>query len=202
MIKEFKGSERLKQQMRFMVEIDRLKSVNRRSPITTGERRENSAEHSWHVAMMAWLLSEHANDQSLDFNRVLKMMLIHDIVEIDAGDTYIYDEAGQSQKFEKEKLAAERIFGLLPKDQADELMELWLEYEEQETKESKFATSLDRLQPVTLNAINAGEPWTSHSIKYSQCREINDQIAEGSKSLWECSVDMIDQCREQGVFSD
>ena len=142
--------ERLKKQMEFIIEVDKLKDIIRQTNLTNGERKENDAEHSWHLALMAVFLSEYAKEP-VDVLQVIKMVLIHDLVEIDAGDTYLYDEAGNGTKAAREQKAAERIFNILPGDQAEELFKLWQEFEDRKTPESKFANTLDRIQPVLLN---------------------------------------------------
>lgn len=176
--------ERLKQQMAFMQEIDKLKKIGRQSYITDGSRKENDAEHSWHLAMMAMLLSEHAN-QNVDVLKVVSMVLIHDIVEIDAGDTYAYDTEGNTTKRAREEKAADRLFGLLPTDQRVYLRELWEEFEKQETAEAKFARALDCIQPIMLNAASGGKAWEEHQVKLSQILERNQTTQEGSNALWQ-----------------
>lgn len=176
--------ERLRQQMAFIQEVDKLKKIGRQSYITDGSRKENDAEHSWHLAMMAILLSEHAN-QKVDVLKVVWMVLIHDIVEIDAGDTYAYDTAGNATKRAREEKAADRLFGLLPTDQAVYLRDLWEEFEKQETNEAKFARTLDCMQPIMLNAASDGKAWKEHEVKLSQILARNQSTKEGSHTLWE-----------------
>lgn len=176
--------ERLKQQMAFMQEIDKLKKIGRQSYLADGSRKENDAEHSWHLAMMAMLLSEYAN-QKADVLKVMSMVLIHDIVEIDAGDTYAYDIEGNATKREREEKAADRLFGLLPKDQSVYIRELWEEFEKQETEEAKFARTLDCMQPIMLNAASNGKAWQEHEVQLSQILGRNKATKEGSEALWE-----------------
>ncbi|MBD5088391.1 MAG: HD domain-containing protein [Clostridiales bacterium] len=176
--------ERLRQQMAFIQEVDKLKKIGRQSYITDGSRKENDAEHSWHLAMMAILLSEYAS-QKVDVLKVMSMVLIHDIVEIDAGDTYAYDIAGNATKRAREEKAADRLFGLLPADQTAYLRELWEEFEKQETAEAKFARTLDCMQPIMLNAASDGKAWKEHEVKLSQILERNQSTKEGSNTLWE-----------------
>lgn len=176
--------ERLRQQMAFIQEVDKLKKIGRQSYIADGSRKENDAEHSWHLALMAMLLSEHAN-QKIDVLKVMSMVLIHDIVEIDAGDTYAYDIEGNQTKRAREEKAADRIFGLLPTDQSVYLRELWEEFEKQETTEAKFARSLDCIQPIMLNAASGGKAWKEHEVKLSQILGRNQSTKEGSSTLWE-----------------
>lgn len=176
--------ERLRQQMAFIQEVDKLKKIGRQSYIADGSRKENDAEHSWHLAMMAILLSEYAS-QKVDVLKVMSMVLIHDIVEIDAGDTYAYDIAGNATKRAREEKAADRLFGLLPTDQTAYLRELWEEFEKQETAEAKFARTLDCMQPIMLNAASDGKAWKEHEVKLSQILERNQSTREGSNTLWE-----------------
>ena len=184
-------SDRLEKQIRFIVEIDKLKSIVRQTLVTDGSRQEDSAEHSWHIAVMAIVLSEYAKDRVIDIARVLKMALIHDLVEIDAGDTYCYDEDGNEDKLERERKAAERIFGLLPKDQSEEFRRLWDEFELRETAEARFAAALDRLQPLLNNYSTNGRMWQKHRIKSSQVFSRNRPIEDSSPTLWKYAVDMI-----------
>jgi putative hydrolase of HD superfamily len=175
---------RLEQQLQFIVEIDKLKTVLRRSYLTDGSRNENSAEHSWHLMTMALVLVEHSNEP-VDLLKVLKMLAVHDIVEIDAGDTFCYDEVGALTKVAREVLAAERIFGLLPDDQASEVRALWEEFEERVTAEAKFAAALDRVMPILHNYHTQGKAWREHGITSTQVSTRNSHIGEGAESLWE-----------------
>ena len=156
-------NQRLSQQIEFILEIDKLKSIIRRSYIINGQRRENTAEHSWHLAMLAFILHEHANEP-VNLLRVLKMVVAHDIVEIDAGDTFLFDTVGAQDKAAREQAAADRLFGLLPDDQAIELRQLWDEFEAQETTDSRFANALDRLIPLLLNYHSGGRTWQENGI--------------------------------------
>jgi putative hydrolases of HD superfamily len=175
--------DRFRRQIEFILEIDRLKEVYRQSHILYADRHENSAEHSWHLAIAALLLSEYAN-QPVDTSRVIRMALVHDLVEIDAGDTFIYDTAGNLEKAAKEEKAAERIFGLLPSDQRDAWRGLWKELEQRETVEAKFANALDRLLPVLHNYFTNGRSWKEHGITQQQALKKNAVIAEGSETIW------------------
>ncbi len=175
--------ERLNRQFDFIREVDKIKQIFRQSYICDGSRKENDAEHSWHLALMAVILSEYANEK-IDVLKVISMVLIHDIVEIDAGDTYAYDSAGNATKRERELKAAERIFNILPKDQALYMRGLWDEFEERATPESKFANMLDRVQPLTLNDASEGKAWTEHNVKLSQVISRNESTAEGSEKVW------------------
>ncbi len=193
-------TERLHQQLQFIVEIDKLKTVLRRSYLIEAERRENSAEHSWHVAVMAMLLLEHA-EEPVNVCRVLKMLLIHDIVEIDAGDTFCYDEEGALDKAERERQAAHRIFGLLPEDQADELRRLWDEFEARVTPEAKFAAALDRLMPLLHNYHTGGKSWREHGITREQVLVHNAHIGDISEGLWQFVKGIIEDAVVQGYLT-
>lgn len=194
-------SLRLDQQIGFILELDTLKSVLRRSYLLNNTRRENSAEHSWHLSAMALLLAERAN-ADIDQFRVLKMLLVHDIVEIDSGDTYIYDTAGNDTKAVREQEAAQRIFGLLPDDQKLELTQLWQEFEARETPEAKFAAALDRLMPLLHNYHTEGRSWREHGITKQQVLNLNRHIADGSQSLWEYAESLIDDAAAKGYLVD
>src|SRR5260221_1342555 len=176
-------TDRLKRQIEFILEVDRLKEVYRQSYLLSADRHENSAEHSWHLAIAALLLAEHAN-QPIDTSRVIRMALVHDLVEIDAGDTFIYDAVGNLEKAAKEEKAADRIFGLLPPDQRDEWRALWQEFERRETAEAKFANALDRLLPVLHNYFTNGRSWKEHRITREQALMKNAVIGEGSDTIW------------------
>lgn len=192
--------ERLKKQIDFIVEMDKLKHVYRRTFLIQSEKRENDAEHSWHVALMALLLSEHARAEKLDIFRVVKMLLIHDLVEIDAGDTFIYDREKNKDKWVRERNAAKRIFNILPEDQADEFSSLWREFEEGRTPESKFAASLDRLQPILYNYETQGKLWKLHGIQSSQVIEVNKRMREGSSVLWNYAKKLISDAVQKGYL--
>ncbi len=185
-------SERLRKQMDFIMEIDKLKKIIRQSYISDASRNETDTDHSWSLAMMCFVLSEYA-DENLDVLKTMKMVLIHDIVEIDAGDTYAYDSTGNSTKRDREVMAADRIFNILPKDQAKEMRELWEEFEERKTKEAKFANTLDKIQPVMLNDITNGQAWREHKVQKEQIMKRNSDTHEGSKALWEFCKILIDE---------
>lgn len=193
--------ERLKQQIDFLMEIDKLKLVLRASMVTDKSRFENTAEHSWHLAMFAMMLCEHANEPDLNVMRVIRMVLIHDIVEIDAGDTFLYDKVGQEDKVEREQAAALRIFGLLPEDQQEEIRQLWDEFEERETSEALFAAALDRLHPLLHNYYTEGAAWKQHGITSSQVMERNAHIADGSEILWEFAQELIHSSVAKGYLA-
>jgi putative hydrolases of HD superfamily len=178
-------NSRLAQQIEFLVEIDKLKQVLRRTYLIDASRRENDAEHSWHLGLMAILLVEHAGSPQLDLLRVLKMVLVHDLVEIDAGDTFAYDEVGARDKGARETAAAERIFHLLPADQAAELRALWDEFEARQTPEARYAAALDRFQPMLHNYRTQGKAWQEHGITADQVLARNQHMAQGAPALWE-----------------
>lgn len=176
--------ERLAKQFAFALEIDKEKRIARQTYCSDGVTLENDAEHAWHAAMMAILLSEYANTP-VDVLKVVKMILIHDIVEIDAGDTYAYDDAGLATQAEREQKAAERIYNILPEDQAAELMALWKEFEALESAEAKFAKAMDNLQPAMLNAASDGRAWKEHGVKLSKILKRNIVTEEGASLLWQ-----------------
>jgi putative hydrolase of HD superfamily len=194
---EHQNEDRLLRQMRFVVEADKLKSIFRRNRLLHGERQENDAEHSWHLALMAIVLAEHA-DPPIDVLRVLKMVLIHDLVEIDAGDTFGYDEAGLVTQPERERLAADRIFGLLPEDMAHELRAVWEEFEEKQTPEAKFAGALDRMGGVLPSYYNEGGCWREASVTVERVKDRNGVIADGSPALWCYAESLIDDAVAKG----
>ena len=189
--------DRLRQQLAFLVEIDRLKTVLRRNHIADGSRPENDAEHSWHFAVAALLLCETAVAE-VDLLKVLKMALIHDVVEIDAGDTFIYDTAAQADQAERETRAAERLFGLLPEDQARELRGLWQEFEERRTPEARYARAIDRLSALILNYASEGKTWRQHGISKAQLLAVNQTIELGSPILWSYVRGMIEEAAQRG----
>lgn len=189
---------RLEQQIRFLIEIDRLKEVFRQTVLINSRRAENDAEHSWHLCLMVLILAEHANDPRLDVLRVLKMLLIHDLVEIDAGDTFAYDPARLAGQHEREARAADRIFGLLPEDQARELRALWDEFEARATPEAKFAAACDRFQPMLLNCQTEGAAWQRHGVTSDRVIARNCHIAEGAAPVWDYAAEMIERAVAAG----
>ena len=191
---------RLEKQIRFIVEIDKLKSISRRTYVTNERRHETTAEHSWHIAMMAMILAEHANDK-IDLSRTIKMALVHDIVEIDAGDTFMYDSVGYQDKAEREHRAAERIFNLLPSDQAAEMRALWDEFEARETAEARFAAAMDRLTPQLQNFHTGGGSWKEHAIPRERVVGKNQTMADGSTKLWDFTQRLLDRAVEQGFLT-
>ena len=175
---------RLEKQFDFCREIDKEKFIGRQTYLSDGKRKENDAEHAWHMAIMAILLNEYANEE-IDVLKTVTMLLIHDLVEIDAGDTYAYDEEGKKTKKEREERAAERIYGLLPQDQQEKLRRLWEEFEAWETPEAKFAHAMDNIQPIMLNAATDGRSWEEHGVHISHILGRNQHTAEGSAALWD-----------------
>jgi putative hydrolase of HD superfamily len=190
--------ERLERQIRFILEVDKLKEVFRQTVCTQSRRAENDAEHSWHLCLAVIVLSEHANSPGLDVLRVLKMLILHDLVEIDAGDTFAYDTAGRAGQHDREALAADRIFALLPADQASEFRALWDEFEEVATPEAKFAAAIDRFQPCLLNCSTEGSAWRRHGVTKDRVIARNSAIAEGSAGLWEATLALIEETARAG----
>lgn len=176
--------QRLDKQFQFIREIDKEKKINRQTYLSDASRKENDAEHAWHAAVMTILLSEYANEK-IDVLKTVTMILLHDVVEIDAGDTYAYDEAGKKTQRSREELAAKRIYGMLPEDQNQNLLELWEEFEEAKTPEARFARAMDHIQPLMLNDATNGKSWLEHAIELSQVLARNKHTAEGSEKLWE-----------------
>ncbi|MCI5900102.1 MAG: HD domain-containing protein [Candidatus Limivivens sp.] len=189
--------QRLEKQMAFLLEADKSKLVGRQTYLADGSRKENDAEHSWHLALMCALLAEHAREP-IDTARTMAMVLIHDLVEIDAGDTYAYDTAGNASKRERETAAADRIFSLLPEDQAAWMRGLWDEFEEGITAEAKFANTLDKIQPILLNDASGGKSWEEHGVREEQIRKRNLHTPEGSETLWDYADGLIRKNVENG----
>ena len=195
------ASDRLAAQLRFIVEIDKVKGVFRQTLLIDKSRLENDAEHSWHLAVMAVLLAEYASDKGLDLLRVVKMVLVHDLVEIDAGDTYIYDEAGMKDKAERELAAADRVFGLLPPDQGAEVRGLWEEFEARDTPEAQFAAALDRLQPLLHNYHTQGAQWLKHGVTADRVLAVNRTMAAGAPELWAFAEQLIHDAVRKGYLA-
>jgi putative hydrolases of HD superfamily len=189
--------DRLSKQLQFIIELDKLKSVYRRTYLIDADRRENSAEHSWHLGLLAIVLSEYSNEP-VDTCKVVKMVLIHDVVEIDAGDTYIYD--AQGDKLERERIAAERIFGMLPSDQAEEFRNLWEEFESRATPEARFASALDRFIPQLHNFHTEGRSWREHGITAELILARNAEISYGSETLWHWTQVLIHDAITKGIL--
>lgn len=191
--------ERLSQQFKFIYEIDKIKFILRKTRLFESDRRENDAEHSWHLAMMTLILSEHSN-VPIDVLKVLKMVLIHDIVEIDAGDVFFYDKTQNHDNRKEEYAAAERIFGLLPEDQANELMAIWLEFEDCKTNEAKFARVVDRLEPLLQNASNEGGTWMEYDVRYDEVLNSKLVMKDTATPLWDYAVKLLNESVEKGIL--
>lgn len=193
------ADERFAKQIAFILEIDRAKRVLRQTVLLDRSRRENDAEHSWHLALMAMLLHEYAAEP-VDLDRTIRMLLVHDLVEIDAGDTFTYDEAAQKGKREREQAAADRIFGLLPADQGVELRALWEEFERGETAEARFASALDRLQPLLHNHQTEGATWQAHDVPAEAVYARAERIAVGAPELGEFARRLVADAVERGIL--
>lgn len=191
---------RLEQQIGFIREIDKVKNIFRQTYLADGQRKENDAEHSWHIALMAVLLKEYVPEA--DLTKVIIMVLIHDLVEIDAGDTYAFDLVGAETKQERETQAAERIFGILPKDQESYFRGLWEEFEEYESPEAEYAHLLDNFQPLLLNDASGGKSWAEHGVKKSQIYKRNEKIESTSEVVWQYMQDTVEQNIRKGNIKD
>lgn len=186
-------------QIEFIKEIDKLKYIQRRTKLINSDRNENDAEHSWHLAIMAVVLAEHANEP-VDILKVVKMLLIHDLVEIDAGDTFIYDTQKDHTNTDEERLAAQRIFGMLPKDQAEELIGIWEEFEAGNSAESKFARAMDRLEPLLQNSSNQGGTWKEFDVPYSKVYNKKKVIKEGAETIWNYAENLLNENVAKGIL--
>ena len=189
---------RLVRQIEFIAESDKLKEIFRQTLNIQSRRAENDAEHSWHLCLCVIVLAEHANVPDLDVLHVLKMLIVHDLVEIDAGDTFAYDVAAMANQHEREAIAADRIFGLLPPDQGTEFRALWDEFEAKETAEAKFATAVDRFQPMLLNCRSQAIAWNRHGVTHDRVVARNRHIADGSNDLWRYAETMLQQVVDAG----
>lgn len=192
---------RLEQQVKFLVEIDKVKNIFRQTYLADSSRKENDAEHSWHLAIAAFLLKEHMKEE-VDLLKVIIMVLIHDLVEIDAGDTYAYDDTGAATKREREEKGADRIFGMLPEDQGRYFRELWEEFEAYESADAKFAHLLDNFQPLLLNDASGGRSWEEHGVRKSQIYERNVKIEETSEDVWNYMKSLVEKHIELGHVKD
>lgn len=193
------SSQDLLKQVAFIKEIDKLKYILRRTRLINSERQENDAEHSWHLAMMTLVLAGHSNNQ-IDVLRVLKMVLIHDLVEIDAGDTFIYDLSKNHTNTEDERLAAKRIFGMLPAEQANDFITIWEEFEAGETDDAKFAKAMDRFEPLLQNTSNNGGTWAEYNVSFDQVYHKKKAIKEGSDSIWHYAEALLNESVEKGIL--
>ncbi|MEE8837047.1 MAG: HD domain-containing protein [Eubacteriales bacterium] len=189
--------ERFRKQLDFILEIDKEKTILRQTHLTGHGRREDDADHAWHLAVMTWLLSEYASSD-IDVGKTMLMVLIHDIVEIDAGDTYAYDPEGKKTEGAREGAAADRIFGLLPEDQGSRLKALWEEFNAYETPEARFAHTMDNFQPMLLNNANGGGDWKEHGIVRSQVEKRNAKTGTGSEQIWQYMQKILDKNVESG----
>lgn len=193
------NTDTLLKQVAFIKEIDKLKYIQRKTRLFNSDRHENDAEHSWHLAMMALVLAEHS-DKPIDVLKVVKMVLMHDLVEIDAGDVFIYDTAKNHTNTDEERLAAERIFGLLPEEQAKEYIAIWEEFEEGTTDDAKFAKAMDRFEPLLQNTSNNGGTWAEFDVRYDKVYNKKKVIGEGSASIWEYAERLINESVEKGIL--
>lgn len=193
------NSEKLLQQINFIKEIDKVKYIQRKTKLFNSDRNENDAEHSWHLAMMTIVLAEHS-DVKIDVLKVMKMVLIHDIVEIDAGDVFIYDTLKNHSNTDEERIAANRIFGMLPKEQGQEYIAIWEEFEEGQTPEAKFAKTMDRLEPLLQNTSNNGGTWKEFDVKYDKVYEKKKVIKDGSSVIWDYAESLINESVKKGIL--
>lgn len=194
------GTERFKKQLDFIIEVDKIKSILRNTILMDSSRKENDAEHSWHMAISALVLKEYIHDVDIDICKVLKMALIHDIVEIDAGDVFVYGNVDWEEKALKEKRAAERIFGLLPEEQKTEFLSIWNEYEEAQTSEAKFTQALDSFMPILHNYMTQGLQWQRLNVTREKVLSKNRRIERGSEQLWEYIVSIVNDIVEKGYL--
>jgi putative hydrolases of HD superfamily len=192
-------TDRLLQQIEFIKEIDKIKYIQRRTKLINSDRHENDAEHSWHLAMMAIVLAEYSNTP-IDVLKVLKMVLIHDIVEIDTGDVFLHDTSKNHTNTEEETIAAKRIFGMLPPEQAEEFISIWEEFEAGQTNEAKFAKAMDRFEPLLQNASNKGGTWAEYNVDYERVFDTAYKIKKGSEAIWSYTEDLLDKSVEEGIL--
>ncbi|MDF2884587.1 MAG: phosphohydrolase [Clostridiaceae bacterium] len=192
--------DRFNKQIEFITEIDKVKEILRNTVLMDASRRENDAEHMWHMAVGILVFSEYANEQNLDLLKVLKMVLVHDIVEIDAGDTFAYGNADCNVVAACEQKAAQRIFGLLPEDQSIEFIEIWKEFEQSETKEARFAKAMDSFMPILHNYSTNGLQWQKHNVSSERVLTRNSRIEKGSEELWEYIKDIMKDAVQKGYI--
>ena len=190
-------SDRFSKQLQFILELDKEKSIYRQTSLTNHGRKENDAEHAWHMAIMIYLLKEYANDD-FDVKKAMLMALIHDVVEIDAGDAYAYDQAALDAQAEKEKAAAKRLFGMLPEDQQKELTAIFEEFEKGESAEARFVRTIDNIQPLVLNNSNGGTDWMEHGVSKEQVYNRQQRNEKGSHFLWEYTKELIEENAKKG----
>lgn len=184
-------------QIQFIMELDKIKKIGRQTYLSDASRKENDAEHSWHLALMAFVLADYSNEP-VDVLKTMKMVLLHDVIEIDAGDTYAYDAEANKTKRERELKAADRIFGLLPEAQKSEYRGLWDEFEAMETPESKFANMLDKVQPLLLNDASGGKSWAEHGVQISQVLKRDERVHEGSEEIWAYAKGILEKNVKNG----
>ena len=184
-------------QIQFIMELDKIKKIGRQTYLSDASRKENDAEHSWHLALMAFVLADYSNEP-IDVLKTMKMVLLHDVIEIDAGDTYAYDTEANKTKRERELKAADRIFGLLPEAQKSEYRGLWDEFETMETPESKFANMLDKVQPLLLNDASGGKSWAEHGVQISQVLKRDERVHEGSEEIWAYAKSILEKNVKNG----
>jgi putative hydrolases of HD superfamily len=192
-------TDRLSKQIAFIKEIDKIKYIQRRTKLFNSDRHENDAEHSWHLAMMSIVLAEHSNTP-IDVLKVLKMVLIHDIVEIDTGDVFLHDTTKNHVNTDEETIAAKRIFGMLPPEQAEEFISIWEEFEAGQTNEAKFAKAMDRFEPLLQNASNKGGTWAEYNVEYDRVVDTAHKIKKGSEMIWNYTEDLLDKSVEEGIL--
>lgn len=192
-------TQRLLQQIEFIKEIDKIKYIQRRTKLINSDRHENDAEHSWHLAMMTIVLAEHSNTP-IDVLKVLKMVLIHDIVEIDTGDVFLHDTTKNHTNTDEETIAAKRIFGMLPNNQAEEFIGIWEEFEAGQTNEAKFAKAMDRFEPLLQNASNKGGTWAEYNVDYERVFETAHKIKKGSEMIWNYTENLLDESVAEGIL--
>ena len=194
-------TERFKKQIEFLIEIDKIKHIYRKTKVFNKSRFENDAEHAWHLAVMALVMNEYSNEK-IDVSKVIKMVLIHDIVEIDAGDVIVYDTQMRTLAEEKENIAAERIFGILPEEQKEEFIGLWREFEEKKTPESKFAAAIDRFEPILQNQLTEYYTWKAHDITLDMLHDKNKHIQDGSKVIWDVVESIFLEAKNKGIIKE
>lgn len=190
---------RFEQQLQFLIEVDKLKHIFRKTKLFNQSRFENDAEHAWHLALMVLTLAEYSNEKNIDITKVLKMVLIHDLVEIDAGDVMVYDSINRALVRDKELAAANRIFGMLPEDQQAEFHCLWMEFENRESPEAKFAAAIDRFEPILQNHLTDYYTWRKHEITSTQLYDKNKHIQEGSQFIWDVVQHIFKEAKEKGA---
>ncbi|MDL2273731.1 HD domain-containing protein [Oscillospiraceae bacterium OttesenSCG-928-G22] len=195
-------NDRLERQLRFILEIDKLKTVLRQTVLTDKTRRETDAEHSWHIAVMAPLLREHAVGEAIDVDRVIRMLLVHDLVEIDAGDAFAFDPKANEGKLEREIAAADRLFSLLPGDQAAEFRALWEEFEAEETEDAKYAAAIDCFQPFLHNAVTGGHTWKLGQVCRAQVMRRMAPVKEATPAIWEYLLTVVEDAVKKGYIRE